>query len=211
MKWIFPAVVLALGTVPVGTNIFGTARTVTVYEDLPILPTCADITNVSPKLNKDAALQSYAIVHTSLVLYITRGSAIAADILVLALTWVKSFKHVWEIRRLKLASSLSVVLLRDGTIYFIALLIINILQLVTYSDSFSNITYVVGFVQFMVKISRTPDAAVLVDQTSSSIASSTGAALHAEPPPVQPLRWGEQFGHTSTFPSLQCEFQSDAL
>ncbi|GJE99239.1 hypothetical protein PsYK624_154890 [Phanerochaete sordida] len=52
-------------------------------------------------------------------------------------------------RQLGVGSSISAVLLRNGTIYFIALLVINILQLVTYSATFSNISYVVSCVQFM--------------------------------------------------------------
>ncbi|EKM56286.1 uncharacterized protein PHACADRAFT_253332 [Phanerochaete carnosa HHB-10118-sp] len=53
-------------------------------------------------------------------------------------------------RRLKLSSStITTVLLRDGTLYFIALLGVNILQLLTYSDRFSNGSYADGFLQSM--------------------------------------------------------------
>lgn len=48
------------------------------------------------------------------VLFLTRGSVIAADAIVLVLTWVKSFKHLKEMGRPKLGSPILVVLLRDG-------------------------------------------------------------------------------------------------
>lgn len=55
-------------------------------------------------------------VYMHAVLYFTRSSLIAADIVVLALTWVKSFEQFREMQRLKLklGSSISAVLLRDG-------------------------------------------------------------------------------------------------
>lgn len=58
------------------------------------------------------------IMITHVVLIFTRSSVIASDVLVLVLTWVKSFTHWRQMRRLKLGSSISSVLLRDG-MYFI--------------------------------------------------------------------------------------------
>lgn len=54
------------------------------------------------------------IVYVHLVLYLTRCSLIIADIIVLVLMWIKSFEQFKEMRRLKLGSSISGVLLRDG-------------------------------------------------------------------------------------------------
>lgn len=53
-------------------------------------------------------------VYMCAVLYLTKCSLIVADIIVLVLTWIRSFKHVMEMRRLNLGLSISGVLLRDG-------------------------------------------------------------------------------------------------
>ncbi|EKM60218.1 uncharacterized protein PHACADRAFT_189352 [Phanerochaete carnosa HHB-10118-sp] len=87
---------------------------------------------------------------THVVVYLTTSSVTASDAVVLVLTWIKSFAHWREMRRLKLASSISDVLLRDGTLYFLALLGINVLQLSTYSTNLVlEGTYVSYFVQYL--------------------------------------------------------------
>ncbi|EKM56378.1 uncharacterized protein PHACADRAFT_207631 [Phanerochaete carnosa HHB-10118-sp] len=129
-KYVFPIIVLTLGLVPIATNIFGWTRTEIVYENSPLvlLSTCNDFINAPPKLNKDA---------------------IAADILVLILTWIKSFKQFQVMTQFRFRSSVSAVLLRDGTVYFIALLVINILQLLTFLNSPFEGAYIDGFLQTM--------------------------------------------------------------
>ncbi|EKM50266.1 uncharacterized protein PHACADRAFT_201110 [Phanerochaete carnosa HHB-10118-sp] len=69
------------------------------------------------------------------VMYITRGSLVLADTIVLVLTWIKTFGHWKNARRLKMKVSLTTCLLRDGTMYFIALLAVNIAQILTYDSS----------------------------------------------------------------------------
>ncbi|EKM50314.1 uncharacterized protein PHACADRAFT_201154 [Phanerochaete carnosa HHB-10118-sp] len=66
-------------------------------------------------------------------MYTTRSSLILADAIVLVLTWIKTFRHWRNARRLKMKASLTTCLLRDGTTYFIALLALNISQLLTYN------------------------------------------------------------------------------
>ncbi|EKM48717.1 uncharacterized protein PHACADRAFT_202485 [Phanerochaete carnosa HHB-10118-sp] len=51
--------------------------------------------------------------------YVTRGSLVLADAIVLVLTWIKTFGHWKNARRLNMRVSLTTCLLRDGTIYFI--------------------------------------------------------------------------------------------
>ncbi|EKM56285.1 uncharacterized protein PHACADRAFT_207564 [Phanerochaete carnosa HHB-10118-sp] len=129
MKYVFTTIVFMLGLVPVGTNIFASVHTVLLCQDIPIHGTyCSNFVNIQPKLTNDA---------------------IAADIAVLALTWVKSFKQFQEMRRLELGSSISTVLLRDGSLYFVALLAMNILQLLTFTDAFVEANYADAFLQFM--------------------------------------------------------------
>ena len=52
------------------------------------------------------------------VLLLTRFCAIAADIAVLILTWVKTFHHWRGLRQLKLGTSISTLLLRDGKVCY---------------------------------------------------------------------------------------------
>ncbi|EKM56360.1 uncharacterized protein PHACADRAFT_207614 [Phanerochaete carnosa HHB-10118-sp] len=128
IQYIFPAIVLMLGLVPVGTNIFGWVHTVAAFLDNPPFTSCEFYINVPPKLNSDV---------------------IAADVLVLVLTWTKSFKQFQDMRRLKLGTSISAVLLRDGTVYFITLLATNTLQLLTYSSASFHGSFAEVFIQLM--------------------------------------------------------------
>ncbi|EKM60189.1 uncharacterized protein PHACADRAFT_246036 [Phanerochaete carnosa HHB-10118-sp] len=135
MKYAFPAIVLALGMIPVGTNIFNWARSSITFVETPQVTGCFDSTNIPPKLSME-------------LLFLTRCSLIASDILVLILTWVKSLAQWRAMRRLKLGSSVSTVLLRDGSLYFLALLGVSILQLLTYSSRLEDTgTYAIVFIQ----------------------------------------------------------------
>ena len=48
------------------------------------------------------------------MLLFTRGSAIAVDILVLLITWTKTFQHWRQLHQISLGASVSTLLLRDG-------------------------------------------------------------------------------------------------
>ncbi|EKM48828.1 uncharacterized protein PHACADRAFT_266071 [Phanerochaete carnosa HHB-10118-sp] len=71
----------------------------------------------------------------NMFMYITRGSLVLADTIVLVLTWIKTFGNWKTTRRLNIKVSLTTCLLRDGTLYFIALLAMNITQLLTDGNS----------------------------------------------------------------------------
>ena len=51
------------------------------------------------------------------VVYVTRGSLVVADSIVLVLTWIKTFNNWNEARRLNLNLSISTCLLRDGKFF----------------------------------------------------------------------------------------------
>ncbi|TCD64605.1 hypothetical protein EIP91_003870 [Steccherinum ochraceum] len=62
---------------------------------------------------------------------ITRAVAIAGDVLVLGLTWTKT-AYAWRASRKGLINAtISTVLIQDGTLYFTALLVLNIVTLLT--------------------------------------------------------------------------------
>ncbi|KAI0086790.1 hypothetical protein BDY19DRAFT_329647 [Irpex rosettiformis] len=60
----------------------------------------------------------------------TRISVTIGDILVLLVTWSKTAKLYREAQRLKIKAPLATLLFRDGTFYFIILLILNVLQVI---------------------------------------------------------------------------------
>ncbi|EKM56280.1 uncharacterized protein PHACADRAFT_193899 [Phanerochaete carnosa HHB-10118-sp] len=160
MKYLFSTIVLVLGTVPVGTNIFSWLRIKLVYQNMVESggAGCVGLIDIPQKLSNECAswllscLRNMTNRHP--VLFLTRGSVIAADVIVLVLTWVKSVKHTQRMRQLKLGSSIMAVMLRDdntalGTIYFIVLLVMNILQLLTYSSTLEQGIYLNSFLQTM--------------------------------------------------------------
>ncbi|KAI0687826.1 hypothetical protein BC835DRAFT_1419660 [Cytidiella melzeri] len=63
---------------------------------------------------------------SAIVSFSTRGCVILADVIVLVVTWIKAIGVVRAASRLDLKVPLSEILIRDGTIFFIALLGINI-------------------------------------------------------------------------------------
>ncbi|KAJ3552359.1 hypothetical protein NM688_g4189 [Phlebia brevispora] len=79
----------------------------------------------------------------------TRVALILGDVLVLVLTWAKTYKTKREAASLNMHLPLSTLLLRDGTVYFVTLLSMNILQIlvesvpalviIAYSNDFWNI------------------------------------------------------------------------
>lgn len=76
------------------------------------------------------------IVHFGLKTFTTlvrtsRIPAILGDALVVAVTWVRSFRQVRKANKLGMSVPLSSMLFRDGTAYFLLLLAINVLELCT--------------------------------------------------------------------------------
>ncbi|KAI0722514.1 hypothetical protein C8Q76DRAFT_793560 [Earliella scabrosa] len=63
------------------------------------------------------------------VLIVSRTCLITSDILVLGITWNATYRASREIKALGQRTSLSDILFRDGVVYFVALLIMNILHL----------------------------------------------------------------------------------
>ncbi|EKM57677.1 uncharacterized protein PHACADRAFT_206557 [Phanerochaete carnosa HHB-10118-sp] len=62
-------------------------------------------------------------------------SLVLADTIVLVMTWIKTFGNWRRARSVNVQMSLATCLLRDGTIYFMALLAVNIAQMLTYNST----------------------------------------------------------------------------
>lgn len=61
---------------------------------------------------------------------IVRAIAIATDALVLIMTWIKTRSIYKAVRRVKVGTGLSELLIRDGTLYFGSLLLFNVVDLI---------------------------------------------------------------------------------
>lgn len=134
--WVFP--VWVLGMVPIGTNIwFLTQETWLVIPPLG----CEGIGPVS------------VIINDAMVI-ITRASVVVSDILVVVATWYH-ISHTTSVRTQLLCNmwtarpNLTTVMLRDGTLYFIIISLLNVVYLivntvaVTSSLSILDITNVI--------------------------------------------------------------------
>lgn len=82
-------------------------------------------------------------VHVELILrYLTRSSLIAGDVLVLVVTWRKTFPLWLQARKANISSpSVTTCLLRDGSWYFMVFAVINLLQMVLPNEDAGD-TYV---------------------------------------------------------------------
>lgn len=113
-NWLLFLVVSVLGLVPVVPNAYVVATWTYSFDT----GSCIATTRLS--------LRTIVILGL-----ITRVSVIIADVLVLVLTWVKTYEQVVSARRLGQTMSVSICLLRDGTIYFVILLALNLFALLT--------------------------------------------------------------------------------
>ncbi|THH00151.1 hypothetical protein EW026_g2343 [Hermanssonia centrifuga] len=98
--------VFLLNIVPVATNIWSTST-----GSVPI-----------PSTYLPTSILTVMAILTGLAM-------IAGDVVVLIVTWITTYKPLREARELKISNTLGGVFLRDGTLYFIALLTLNIAQI----------------------------------------------------------------------------------
>ncbi|THG95373.1 hypothetical protein EW026_g6270 [Hermanssonia centrifuga] len=112
--------VLALNLGPVVLDI-----ETTVFAADPLFGTfCEDILDFSARINFDLG-----------------------DALVLAVTWAKTARSLAEGARIGMRTPLSTMLLRDGTIYFAVLLMMNIAQVAVETPSFQKFSFVTQVIQ----------------------------------------------------------------
>ncbi|EKM57577.1 uncharacterized protein PHACADRAFT_206472 [Phanerochaete carnosa HHB-10118-sp] len=78
----------------------------------------------------------------SSVTFITRVPLILADLLVLVLTWMKTYRQYKEARSLNIKSSLITCLIHDSTVYFFILLALNASQVLFFCFSSTTIIFV---------------------------------------------------------------------
>ncbi|EMD39746.1 hypothetical protein CERSUDRAFT_92236 [Gelatoporia subvermispora B] len=138
--WWPSAIVCALSLVPAGTNLYGSL--IAFYyqvEAIPALgPECISGKTFSAALSTNRShtrheLCSYIIKVT----IATRVCVIASDAIVLLVTWYKTYKIKRLADQNDVETPLVTMLLRDGTLYFAALLVLNIFNIVGWIFVFS--------------------------------------------------------------------------
>ncbi|EKM57653.1 uncharacterized protein PHACADRAFT_251412 [Phanerochaete carnosa HHB-10118-sp] len=113
--WSLPVFVLSMA--PFVTNLIGAAMSKYIVIVYPLLGVIC--TSEYPFSERT----------TNIFVYTTRGSLILADLIVLVLTWIKTFGNWWRARGIDVKMPLTVCLLRD------VLLAVNVAQLLTYNSS----------------------------------------------------------------------------
>jgi len=68
----------------------------------------------------------------------TRATTILVDVVILVVTWWKTYTTARMAREAKIETPLSQLLLRDGTVYFLGLLIGNVITLTIYLAKYNN-------------------------------------------------------------------------
>ncbi|KAH9947315.1 hypothetical protein B0H21DRAFT_348005 [Amylocystis lapponica] len=76
---------------------------------------------------------------------VTRACLIASDAIVLLVTWANTYKIKKHADRIDVKAPLVTLLLRDGTLYFLLLLLLNILHMALYlANIFVDMIYFIG-------------------------------------------------------------------
>ncbi|KAJ3556554.1 hypothetical protein NM688_g1966 [Phlebia brevispora] len=120
--YIMAILTLTLGLVPVVTNFYFLGKTtLVVVEDLVLGLSCYADYSIS-----DAA--TLYIMTPSLGLA-TRLSVVIADLIIIAVTWRQTHQHLRQIMDSEAPRSVGATVLQDGSVYFIALLVLNVIQL----------------------------------------------------------------------------------
>ncbi|KAI0689551.1 hypothetical protein BC835DRAFT_1418437 [Cytidiella melzeri] len=113
--------VLLLALVPMGVNIYNDTTYILVF--VPSLlpqPVCGNAFGISQSL----------VFRCAYLTLVTRLTAMLADILVLVATWMKTWVTYKEGLRAGLKVPIASLLIRDGTLYFMALLLMNVYQII---------------------------------------------------------------------------------
>ncbi|GJE90614.1 hypothetical protein PsYK624_067580 [Phanerochaete sordida] len=116
-------VVLALGFVPI-------SLTIALLPEVKFQAGCNMILEIS---------QDRLLLACRLGLF-SRLSTIIADFLVVAVTWHRTFRGWKQLSKCKSLWTVSDCLLRDGAIYFVALLLVNAAQVLTHNPTFNPVS-----------------------------------------------------------------------
>ncbi|KAI0765607.1 hypothetical protein BD413DRAFT_574050 [Trametes elegans] len=140
MNWYMAGAVFLLAVVPFGTNMVTFSFSSTVQYN-PLLGECLAMSNTT---------RSQAIIFTA----VSRGCLMASDAILIVLTWYRLARAGvanWGDFKLR-GSSFSGILLKDGSAYFLTLLLVNLMHMIStlvalspLARSADHISYVSAF------------------------------------------------------------------
>ncbi|KAJ3551552.1 hypothetical protein NM688_g4638 [Phlebia brevispora] len=117
--------VILLGLVPVGSNVYQDSQNTYQYVDNSVLgSSCYVLYNFSAICADGTCPRSLAL--ASLL------APIAADIITIATTWIKTYRHVRQATSIGMSAGYSETLLEYGTLYFVIICVMNIAELLVY-------------------------------------------------------------------------------
>ncbi|PCH37186.1 hypothetical protein WOLCODRAFT_28966 [Wolfiporia cocos MD-104 SS10] len=147
---------LILGLVPVVTNLYVLASVAYDHTTIPVPGSCSLPSNISPAVS-------------SSLIVVTRACLILSDILIITLTWIALYdgKKTLETCR---EYPLTRLLLRDGSLNFVLLLIMNISDLIIYfKETYTDAT------TFIVPISTILVSRTILSYREASYATTVAA------------------------------------
>ncbi|KAH9852023.1 hypothetical protein C2E23DRAFT_731504 [Lenzites betulinus] len=115
---IIGVIIFVLSLVPAGVNAYFFSTF--TFVNLPPPNNCAALSDITPELSK---------IHFSVTI-VSRTGLMAADVLVVIVTWISTYRLGRASHDLHIGASFGVQLLRDGTIYFVVLIAMNIVHMV---------------------------------------------------------------------------------
>lgn len=107
-----------LGSTPFITNMYGqtTSQWIMSLDPVTKMQVCYQVYSVSPQVDH-------------MMLFITHVPIIVGEVLIIIFTWLKTYRQLREAKRLRMSLTLSTCLIRDGTVYFVASLILHVCRL----------------------------------------------------------------------------------
>lgn len=186
-NWSLFAMILVLGLTPLITNSFSAAD----FTYGPFRgPVSLCVNFLKPTITDFE--RKYTIAD-----YVTQGVLLLQDILVLCLTWMKTYRKWTDARRVKVSVSVLECLLRDGTLYFVIMCAINITQMVIFDAEsgeilglYLNALPLVLMSRFVINLRQTceiGDSSVpstVIFRRETNILGNVGESLeYAEPRP----------------------------
>ncbi|KAI0820324.1 hypothetical protein BC628DRAFT_1413134 [Trametes gibbosa] len=107
--------IFVLSLVPAGVNAYFFSTFTFMNLDPP--NNCTALSDITPELSKTLTI-------------VSRACLMAADVLIIIVTWISTYRLGRASRDLHIGASFGVQLLRDGTIYFVVLVAMNIVHMV---------------------------------------------------------------------------------
>ncbi|CCM04122.1 uncharacterized protein FIBRA_06283 [Fibroporia radiculosa] len=169
MRLVVALATLLLGVVPSGANLYYyTQQSYPVVVVLGNNTACNYTSNYSLILYKNSYSPNVSLT------IIARTCALVSDLLVLIVTWLKTFKFYVRSKSSGVETPFFELLLKDGTLYFMVMLVLNILEIILNSRYDTSETQAAGnyAIYFLTPLSSILVSRFILNLRHLSVASS---------------------------------------